>query len=209
MFGKMFVMSLSVLLLLGNAAEQKLKNSIISIKELDGRLDFYNWHYSDDQKLIGRVKTVVKEIDKSGVMKASIDDFGIQFFLFENEIGTPVEFNANINLLVQDVSMYPGIKSVKDYIDVSINEMPIILNNVNLIDKKIRNIGGYECGIIEATYEQNIGYKTFSLYMISMSILKDKRAFVFTGTTLRNMAEAKKPLLEKILFSLKQNSTGK
>lgn len=209
MIGKLVAMSLFVLVLLGSTAEQKVRSTVIAIKELDGSLDFYNWHFSDDQKLIGRVKNIVREIDKSGVMKAAIDDYGVQFFLFENEIGAPVEFNTNINLLVQDISMYPGIKTIRDFITISINEMPIVLNNVKVINSTVRNIGGYECGIIEATYDQQLGYKSFPLYMISMSIVKDKRAFIFTGTALQSMVNAKKPLFEKILFSIKQNAAGK
>jgi hypothetical protein len=204
MLSKIFMISFSLLILLINDKEHEIKKNIIYIEGLNGYLNFYNWSYSDDQNLIGKVKTIVKETDQTGIIKASIDDLGIQFFLFENELGTPEEFNTNINLVVEDISKYPGIKSIKDYITISINQLPILFTNVKVLDTKIRNINGYECGIFEANYEQKVGYKNFSLSLISMSILQNNKAYVFSGTTLQKHFNVKKPIIEKILFSIKK-----
>jgi hypothetical protein len=204
MLSKLFVISYSLLTLLINNNDPAVKKNIVFIEGLNCFIDFNTWHYSDDQKLIGKVKTIAKESDQTGIIKATIDDIGIQFFLFENEIGTPGEFNTNINLVVQDISKYPGIKSVKDYIDLTVNQLPIAFNNVKIVDTKTRNINGYECGIIEADYDQKIGYKNFSLSLISMTILQDNKAYVFTGTMLQKYFEIKKPIIEKILYSIKK-----
>jgi hypothetical protein len=199
---KLFMISFSLIILCINCEEQKIKDNILYIERLNAYLDLNNWHFSNDQQLIGRIKKVVKDTDQTGIIKANIDDFGIQFFLFENEFGTPAEFNTNINLIVHDLKKFPGIKSMKDFLAISVNELPIVLKNLKVTDTTIKNINGYECGIIEADYEQTIGYKNFPLSFYSMSILQDNKAYTFTGTTLQKLYDMKKPVFEKILFSI-------
>jgi hypothetical protein len=210
MLKSLFLIPIIFTIIFNNCNENNIKNSvtnnIVCIEGLNGCLNLYNWKFSNDPKLIGKVKTIIKETDQTGIIKASIDDIGVQFFLLENELGTPTEFNTNINLVVQDISNYKGIKNINDFINTSKNEFPIVLNNAIITDTIFRNINGYQCGIIEANYDQKVGFKTFSLSLISMSILKDNKAYIFSGVALQREINLKKPIIEKILFSLKEKN---
>lgn len=196
-----FILLLSLVL---QCSRNTIPGNAVFIQGLDGYLEYYDWTFTDDPKLIGAVKKYVKDTDQTGIVKNSIDAVGIRFYLMERPLGSAVEFNNNMVLVVADISANPQMNSLGNYMAYSKMQASMLLKNFKMVSERYISTGGYDSCIMEYESTQQAGNKQYDLSYISMIILKGGKSYSLTGTSLQRDYHLIKPKFERILYSLKK-----
>jgi hypothetical protein len=200
--GKTALCMLAIMILAAAPASTKrVTDSEIHIPGLDAVIDYSGWHFTEDERFLRKVKKFTSELDKSGIIKVAVDDIGVQFFLFEKPIGTPVLFNTNINFII-DSKVSPQT-TLKDYISLSKNNYDIFFKKHELRNEEFLAINGFNCGLLEVYADQEVGYKTFHLASCCLVTEKDNRFYIFTGTSLEEEYPQKRKEFMKVFRSLR------
>jgi hypothetical protein len=195
------VMLLVPALIAAPACRKKASGSEIYIPGLCAIIDYSGWHFTEDARFIGKVKKITSGLDASGLIKAAVDDIGVQFFLFEKPVGTAVLFNTNISFII-DSAAAPGT-TLKDYVTLSRNNYGIFFKKHALRNEEYLSINGFNCALLETFAAQDVGDRTFNIASCCLITEKEGRFYVFTGTSLKDEYPAKRKKFIKVFDSLR------
>ncbi|MBN1501823.1 MAG: hypothetical protein JW982_16820 [Spirochaetes bacterium] len=106
------------------------------------------------QMLIEKGKDIVAGDDENmkAVIRASDVNTAYLLTVFQNELGTPVEYNASFMIMAENLKLYPGIKTGKDYLFSArrlMNQSQIKYDHLDE-DFEKRSIGGKEFYLMNA-----------------------------------------------------------
>ncbi|MDI7196233.1 hypothetical protein QMM61_05875 [Leptospira santarosai] len=200
-FSISFVLALTIL----NCKKEHVRHpnaKIVEIPSLGLGLDYENWNFSDDPKLINQAEQMASSSDDSGKIKKALEVVGINFFLFEYPQESPEAkaFNTNINYTMEDLSKQPREFTLDDYIAAITGIYPSVFQKYEMTNPpKKSKIHGIESALLESRFEQSVGDKNLKLHNYQRIFIVNKKAHVFTGTFLDKDAKTKGPKVLELL----------
>lgn len=196
-----FILALATL----NCKKEHVQNpnaKIVEIPSLGLGLDYKNWNFSDDPKLINQAEQIASNSDNSDTIKKALEVVGINFFLFEYPQGSPEvkTFNTNINYTMEDLSKQPREFTLDDYIAAITGLYPSVFQKYEMTNPpKKSKIHGIESALLESRFEQSINGKNLKLHNYQRIFIVNQKAHVFTGTFLETDIQSKGPKVRETL----------
>ncbi|AXR67325.1 LIC_13215 family putative lipoprotein [Leptospira mayottensis] len=194
-----FVLALTIL----NCKKEHVQNpnaKIVEIPSLGLGLDYEDWNFNDDPKLLNQAEQTASHSDNSGTIKKALEVVGINFFLFEYPQPEANAFNTNINYTMEDLSKQPREFTLDDYIAAITGLYPSVLQKYEMTNPpKKSKIHGIESVLLESRFEQSVGGKNLKLHNYQRIFIVNRKAHVFTGTFLETDARSKGPKVRETL----------
>lgn len=162
-----------------------------------------SWHIITGEEIQPLVKKSVDEYDLFESLKREIKQSpGPRVYIFKEPMGARVEFNPNINVLVQEVPANIGVPTGQVLIDHLKNSLEIYLRDFNLISAREITLHSLPAVVLDYTYKMPIGDKEQSLRSLRYSIVvKNRFIYTLTATDMVNNFRKNKTEFEAILNS--------
>lgn len=105
-------------------------------------------------------------------------------------------FAPNINVLVQEL---PSAMTLKDYGDVTVNQIKTLATDGKMISRTATVLGGLQASQLNFTARQG----QYKLYFTQIYAVRGKKAYVITGTTVQGQEAALTPVVAAFVKSFK------
>ncbi|ANG99772.2 Uncharacterized protein LB4E_0244 [Leptospira borgpetersenii str. 4E] len=170
---------------------------IVQIPSLGLGLDYEDWNFSDDPKLLTQTEQMASN---SGSIKKALEVVGINFFLFEYPPSEAKTFNTNINYTMEDLSKQSREFTLDDYIAAITGLYPSVFQKYEMTNPpKKSKIHGIESALLESRFEQLVDGKNLKLHNYQRIFIVNQKAHVFTGTFLEADIQSKGPKVRETL----------
>lgn len=158
------------------------------------------YHFTNDPKFTRRAINLAKESNPD-LSQLMTENIGLQFFIFRFKIGTPVDFNPNINVVTEKIP--DGMKlTTKEYFDISMQQLPRMLRKVKIIEPgKPIQVNGVEFYRASYTHEQALMGQTLKARVLQYFYLQSETniAYVITFSDLTKSYEKNVADMEKVM----------
>lgn len=162
-----------------------------------------SWHIITGEEIQPLVKKSVDEYDLFESLKREIKQSpGPRVYIFKEPMGAGVEFNPNINVLVQEIPADIGIPTGQVLIDYLKNSLEIYLRDFNLISTREITLHSLPAVVLDYTYKIPIGDKEQPLRRLQYNVVvKNRFIYTLTATDMVNNFRKNKIEFEAILNS--------
>ncbi|HIC91554.1 MAG TPA: hypothetical protein EYP21_05760 [Syntrophaceae bacterium] len=162
-----------------------------------------SWHIITGEETQSLVKKSVDEYDLFESLKEEIRQSpGPRVYIFKEPMGAGVEFNPNINVLVQEVPANIVVPTGQVLIDHLKNSLEMYLKGFNLISAKEITLHSLPAVVLDYTYKMPIGDKEQSLRSLQYNIIvKNRFMYTLSATDMVSNFRKNKAEFESILNS--------